>query len=299
MIEYFTVDRTVEFLRECIAQGIDTWQANYGAKTRDALQRIREEGKVMNVIPLSTPQVPDLSDERLRFMLERIASGWDGMLDLKPIGVYLYAWTADVLWREGRIDTARDFLKRVRDAGVQVGFGAHIPEAIEYVEEKGWDVDFYMASLYRWAKSREEILAIVPEVPVLRKDPVVAYVPDLFTRPNRLAADVVVDVTDRVDTIVAMLACHRSQVFEWLPYLEGTLGEVPGGEEERLAWLRRWFLKQAGPRADRYRGELIATYGEERGRRVKLAELFEISEYGSPLDAAARWRLFPFVPPVA
>ena len=182
MIEYFTLDRTVEFLRECIAQGIDTWQANYGAKTRDALQRIREEGKVMNVIPLSTPQVPDLSDERLRFMLERIASGWDGMLDLKPIGVYLYAWTADVLWREGRIDTARDFLKRVRDAGVQVGFGAHIPEAIEYVEEKGWDVDFYMASLYRWAKSREEILAIVPEVPVDGSNGYEFYLPSELPR---------------------------------------------------------------------------------------------------------------------
>jgi len=138
---------------------------------------------------------------------------------------------------------------------------------------------------------------IVPEVPILRRDPVVAYMPDLFTRPNRLVADVLIDVTDRVDTIVAMLACHRSQVFEWLPYLEGTLGEVPAGEEERLAWLRRWFLKQVGPRADRYRRELVATYGEERGRRVELAEMFEISEYGSPLDAAARRRLFPFVPP--
>jgi len=138
---------------------------------------------------------------------------------------------------------------------------------------------------------------IVPEVPVLRSDPVVGYMPDLFMRPYRLVADVVVDVTDRVDMIVAMLACHRSQVFEWLPYLEGTLDEVPTGEAERLAWLRRWFLKQAGPRADRYRGELIATYGEEDGRRVELAELFEISEYGSPLDAAARRRLFPFVPP--
>jgi hypothetical protein len=119
----------------------------------------------MNLIPLSTPQIPDLSDERLRFASERLDSGWDEMMALKPIGVYFFGWVADVLWREGKLDTVRDFLARIRDAGVQVGVGTHIPEVIEYVEEKGWDVDFYMASLYKWAKTREEILAIMPEVP--------------------------------------------------------------------------------------------------------------------------------------
>src|SRR5574340_1504974 len=36
---------------------------------------------------------------------------------------------------------------------------------------------------------------VVPEAPALRKDPVVAYMADLFTRPCALAPDVVLDVT--------------------------------------------------------------------------------------------------------
>ena len=72
---------------------------------------------------------------------------------------------------------------------------------------------------------------VLRDVPALRKDPAVAYMADTFSKPNRMTADVVLDVTDRLDTIVAMLACHRSQVFEWLAYEEGLLGEVPADDE--------------------------------------------------------------------
>ena len=50
------------------------------------------------------------------------------------------------------------------------------------------------------------------------------------------------------------------------------------------------------PLADRYRDLVVRTYGAERGGRVRLIEAFEVSEYGAPLDAAARARLFPFLP---
>ena len=81
---------------------------------------------------------------------------------------------------------------------------------------------------------------VVPEVPPLPKDPVVAFMADLFTKPSPLRADVVLDIAEQLDTVVAMLACHRSQVFEWLPYLDGVLEQVEDeAERERLAWLRQ------------------------------------------------------------
>jgi len=167
MLEYFTLEQTVEFLRSCTAQGINTWQSNYGEKTRDALFKLREEGEKLNMLPLSALQVAGLDNERLRPALERMEGTWDRMMaEYKPIGVFLWGMLTDVLWREGKIDMARDFLAKARDTGVQVGVATHIPEVIEYIEEKGWDVDFYMASLYKWMKSREEILAILPEIPV-------------------------------------------------------------------------------------------------------------------------------------
>ncbi len=138
--------------------------------------------------------------------------------------------------------------------------------------------------------------AIVPEVPILAVDPVVAYLPDRFTRPNPLRGDVVIDVTAEIDTIVDMLVCHASQVFEWLPFNRGITDQVPADDVGRRTWLRAWYARHLRPQADRYRQELIATYGAQRGAQVEYAEAFEISEYAAPLDDAARGRLFPFLP---
>jgi LmbE family N-acetylglucosaminyl deacetylase len=138
--------------------------------------------------------------------------------------------------------------------------------------------------------------AIVPEVPILRHAPIIAYLPDRFTRPNALRGDVVVDVERELETIVDMLACHRSQVFEWLPFNRGVLDEVPVDEQARREWVRQWFLAYLRPQADRYRRELVSTYGPARGEEIHYAEIFEISEYAAPLDPKARQRLFPFLP---
>lgn len=133
---------------------------------------------------------------------------------------------------------------------------------------------------------------LVPDVPALRRDPVVAFLPDRFTKPAPLAGDVVVDVDEHVETIVDMLACHASQFFEWLPFNRGAAEQVPEGEAARRQWLREGYLGHLRPQADRYRQELVARYGD-RGKRVEYAEVFEISEYAAPLDAALRERLFP------
>jgi len=134
---------------------------------------------------------------------------------------------------------------------------------------------------------------IAPDVPALERDPVVAYLPDLFTRPAPLAADVVLDVTDQVDTIVSMLACHRSQVFQWLPFNQGILDQVPDDETARIAWLRNWLKVQIGDRAERYRDPLAAELGPRRAAAVEFCEVYEISQYAAPLTAELRPRLFP------
>jgi N-acetylglucosamine malate deacetylase 1 len=134
---------------------------------------------------------------------------------------------------------------------------------------------------------------VVPEVPPLRAEPVVAFLPDLFLRPYPLAADVVLDVTEELDTILAMLACHRSQVFEWLPWLDGRLAEVPGDEPGRRTWLRDWFASYLRLRLDRFRKEFEATCGPCPTENFRAIEVFELSQYGAPLTPANRPRLFP------
>lgn len=64
------------------------------------------------------------------------------------------AQKTDEYWRTGQIDKVNDTLKVIRDSGVMVGMGSHIPEALEYAEEKGWDIDFYMSCFYNPLKMR-------------------------------------------------------------------------------------------------------------------------------------------------
>lgn len=134
---------------------------------------------------------------------------------------------------------------------------------------------------------------VVSDAPILTRDPVVAYMPDLFTRPCPLRPDVTLDATPMMDTILEMLACHQSQVFDFLPFNEGYAQPVPDEPALRHDWLRGWFLNRVARRADRFRSALIDQYGPERGNAAVLAEVYEISEYAAHLEPAARARLFP------
>jgi N-acetylglucosamine malate deacetylase 1 len=134
--------------------------------------------------------------------------------------------------------------------------------------------------------------SICPDVPHLGRSPVIAYLSDDFLRPYPFTPDVVVDVTSVWPAKVAMLHAHESQFYEWLPYNAGHSGEVPAGAEARQAWLSARMASLAEHLAERCRAQLIATYGPERGAAVRLAEAFETSEYGAPLDAPTRARLF-------
>ena len=96
-----------------------------------------------------------------------------------------------------------------------------------------------------------------------------------------------------VYAILAMLACHRTQVFEWLPYEGGVLEEVPADDKDKPAWLRGWYLKQMRRRVQWFRPELIAAFGPQRGAEIEAAEVYEISEYASRPDRAQLQRLFP------
>lgn len=135
---------------------------------------------------------------------------------------------------------------------------------------------------------------ICPEVPALRSDPVVMYMPDRFTRPNSLRGDVVVDVTEQVETIVRMLACHRSQFFEWLAYNAGYEDRLPAGKEERFAFLLDWYRDHLRPMADLHRDRVVEVFGDPMGHEIDFVEVYEVSEYAASLDEEARRRLLNF-----
>jgi LmbE family N-acetylglucosaminyl deacetylase len=138
--------------------------------------------------------------------------------------------------------------------------------------------------------------AICPDVPHLAAAPVIAYLSDDFTRPYPFDPAVVIDIGPVWEAKMAMLHAHQSQFYEWLPYNGWHSGPLPAGDIDRKAWLSARMAAQAGQLAERYRDHLTAAYGQERGATIWLVEAFEASEYGAPLDAHLRARLFPLLP---
>jgi LmbE family N-acetylglucosaminyl deacetylase len=137
---------------------------------------------------------------------------------------------------------------------------------------------------------------ICPEIPHLERSPVILHFSDAFKKPCRFEPHVAVDIGEELDKVIDMLHCHTSQFYEWLPYNAGHLDQVPEGDAARRRWLAERIGRRIRPLADRYRDLVVETYGRERGPRVDYIEAFEVSEYGAPLDTAARARLFPFLP---
>jgi LmbE family N-acetylglucosaminyl deacetylase len=157
----------------------------------------------------------------------------------------------------------------------------------------------YTSTLVQDAAYMVTVPAVCPDTPHLTRDPVILYFSDDFKKPAPFTPDVVVDIGDEVATLIDMLHCHASQFYEWLPFNTGTLAQVPADDAARRSWLDDRIRRRIRPLADRHRAAVVRTYGAERGAKVEYVEAYEVSEYGAPLDAAARARLFPFLPQTA
>ena len=137
---------------------------------------------------------------------------------------------------------------------------------------------------------------IVPEVPALRDNPVIAYLSDDFARPYPFSPTIVVDIEPVIEQVVDMLDCHKSQFYDWLAYNHFYEDQLPDDIAERRQWLGEMFRQRIAPLAEQHRDLIIDTYGEAQGSNINYIEAFEPCEYGTPLTAENRLRLFPFLP---
>lgn len=134
---------------------------------------------------------------------------------------------------------------------------------------------------------------IASDTPALRKNPVFMYFEDGFQKPAPFRPDVAVAIDDVIEKKFDMIDAHVSQMYEWLPWVAGTLDKVPADPAAR----RRWLAETRSPRVtDAVRGTLAKWYGAEKAKSVRYAEAFEICEYGTRPDETMIRKLFPFLP---
>ena len=131
---------------------------------------------------------------------------------------------------------------------------------------------------------------IVPESPALRRNPVFMYYEDNFQKPAPFRPDVVVSIDDAWQTKMDGMDAHVSQVYEWLPWVDGNLEQVPQGAAARKEWLMK---RRAGRVSTAVRAALEKRYGAEAGQKIQHAEAFELCEYGRRPSIEELQQLFP------
>ena len=134
---------------------------------------------------------------------------------------------------------------------------------------------------------------ILPEVPFLKKNPMFLFMSDEFIHPEAFKADVAIDIDDIIEKKMDMYHQHKSQMYEWLPFNQGILDQVPASDADRRKWLGE--QRKSGSDATAYRDKLIEIYGPEKGAKIKYCEAFEDSGYGAKLTKENLFYYFPFL----
>jgi LmbE family N-acetylglucosaminyl deacetylase len=141
-------------------------------------------------------------------------------------------------------------------------------------------------------------MVVVPNVasdtPALEKNPVFLFMRDRFQRPYPFQPDIVVAIDDTFEKKMDALDAHVSQFYEWLPWVDRRLEEVPEDPVARRAWLVNWRGQPSI--TPEMRESLVRWYGPRRASRVVHAEAFEIAEYGHQPSEEDILRLFPMLP---
>jgi hypothetical protein len=145
MKEYFTAERTVEFLRDCEKAGITTHQES---SRFDYLRLLRDQDSQMKIICLTSDR-------------EKIGQT---IGNTKPIAMVHHGGVTDRMFAAGKPGVVRDYVKAVKDKGLLAGVSAHNPDVIKQIADEDWDVDFFMTCFYyltrKLDKEKQSVLPV-------------------------------------------------------------------------------------------------------------------------------------------
>ncbi len=145
MLDYFSEENVLELLSLCEKGGINTWQSRADRHIMGLFRSHRNKGGKLHWIAQTASEMANIPGN-----IRKAANAG-------AIGIYHHGSQTDKYWHSGQIDKVNEMLKVMRDTGVVVGMASHFPEPLEYAEEKGWDLDFYLNCFYHPKKMEGKI----------------------------------------------------------------------------------------------------------------------------------------------
>jgi hypothetical protein len=159
MREYYTPEQVLKTLHRCEEVGINTWQSGTG--NIELYRRHVDAGGRLQFLAIESDR----------------AAAIDKLVQGGCLGVAHHGEATDHLFKTGQLDKINDFLKRVRDTGMLAGISTHMPDVVDAVESKGWDLDYYMTCVYERHRNEADLEKLLGHVPVpvgevyLKSDP--------------------------------------------------------------------------------------------------------------------------------
>jgi len=140
MKEWYTQDKVCDVMHQANRFGINAF--NYVHLDRgpeDWARFVAEGGKMHLIIQVTAGVDPEMLVKTLH-----------------PLALQRQGEVVDAAYHNGEMNSVKEWCKKVRDLGVMVGVGTHIPEVIARLEEENWDVDFYSACVYNRRRTADE-----------------------------------------------------------------------------------------------------------------------------------------------
>jgi LmbE family N-acetylglucosaminyl deacetylase len=133
----------------------------------------------------------------------------------------------------------------------------------------------------------------VPDTPPTPRNPVFLHYSDGFQDPRPFTPTIVVSIDQVAEKKWSCISAMPSQFGDKDSWQGRTLPNVPQGDKERQTYLLDLVKKRVAAVADQYRDRLIELYGEEKGRKVRYAEAFELCQYGRQAPLEELKKMFP------
>jgi hypothetical protein len=159
MHSYYTEEQVLKTLHHCDEVGINAWQSD---PHRLETYRLHvDAGGKMHFMVLAAGDAE---------VLKKLVAG--GCLAVAHHGE-----VTDNLFKRGKLDRVNEYLKRIRQSGMMVGVSTHMPDVVDAIESKGWDLDYYMTCVYERHRSEADLEKLLGHVPLpvgevyLKSDP--------------------------------------------------------------------------------------------------------------------------------